>query len=148
MEIFVHNEQSLTPIQIDSIEPIVSAVLKNERAKCDELHVHFVNETKICEVHEHFFQDPSPTDCISIQVDSPAASPCFLGEIFISPQAAYDYIKSHPGSFEEELTLYLVHGLLHLLGYDDLEENEEKKMRLAEKRQMNYLKTNQLLIKL
>lgn len=147
MEIVVHNNQLLCSIQNETIAPIAEVVLQNEGAACDELHVHFVDTKTICELHEHFFQDPSPTDCISIQVDDLSASPCFLGEIFISPQAALDYCKEKDLPLEEELTLYLVHGLLHLLGYDDLNEEDEKKMRLAEKRQMNYLKEHQLLIK-
>ena len=59
-----------------------------------------------------------------------------LGEVFISSNAAIDYAPHDP---YRELTLYLVHGLLHLLGYDDMEEEKETLMREAEDRHMHYL---------
>lgn len=148
MDIIIEDTQSLVSIEESSVFHIVQAVLSLEQASCDELNIYFVQEAEICEVHAEFFNDPSPTDCISIQIDDPKDSPCFLGEIFISPKAAQDYIKESQGDLYEEITLYLVHGLLHLLGYDDVEEEERQKMRLAEKRHINYLKEHHLLLKM
>lgn len=147
LDIQVEDTQSVLSIDPASISPIVHSVLELEKASCDEVIIHFIEEAELCAVHKQFFNDPSPTDCISIQVDGPDESPRFLGEVFISPKAAIDYLKENEGELYEELTLYLVHGLLHLLDYDDLEDEDRKKMRLAEKRQMDYLKMNHLLLK-
>lgn len=148
MDVQVYNDQNLCPIQSASIAPIVQAVLSHENVSCDEVHIHFVTEAQIIELHDQFFQDPTPTDCISLQVDPVGSKPCYLGEIFISPQAAIDYLPQSNQTLEQEITLYLVHGLLHLLGYDDIEEEDRKKMRLAEKRHMEYLNTKKLLIQM
>ncbi len=121
--------------------------MQRENEVCDEIIIHFVEEPEICRIHKHFFNDDSPTDCISIQVDEKEVSPRFLGEIFISPKAAFDYLDQKTEGIYQEVSLYLVHGILHLIGYTDKEESEIKKMRLAEKRQMDYLKESNLLIK-
>jgi len=63
-----------------------------------------------------------------------------LGDVFVCPKTAIEYSKSHGGDVYEELTLYVIHGLLHLMGYDDIEETDIVKMREAEKRHMNHLK--------
>ena len=148
LQLHVHDAQDICSIDTDSIRPIVDSVLKLESTLCSELNVYFISMEQMCEIHEQFFNDPSPTDCISIQVDPPGQLPCLLGEIFIAPQAAQEALKTYQTSFEEEITLYLVHGLLHLLGYDDIAQEDRDKMRLAEKRHMDYLKEHQLLIKL
>ncbi len=121
------------------MKEVVKAVLEIENATCDEIMIYFVDQETICDLHLQHFNDPSPTDCISIQVDPLNTSPCFLGEIFVSTQAAVDYCQKKPELLYQELTLYLVHGVLHFLGYDDLKKEDQKKMRLAEKKSMDYL---------
>ncbi|MCH9634713.1 MAG: Endoribonuclease YbeY [Chlamydiae bacterium] len=147
MDVSVNNSQSVVSIQVEAIEPIVRAVLEQENEVCDEVILHFVTEEEISEIHSEFFDDPTTTDCISIQVDEAGTHPRFLGEVFISPQAAIDYSHENGEDLYQELTLYLVHGLLHLIGYKDLEAEDIKEMRLAEKRQMDYLMRHNLLIK-
>ncbi len=146
MDVQVENHQSVLPVNLDTIKPIVEAVLMLENSFCCELMIYFVDVETICKLHQQHFDDPTETDCISIQVDPPNKIPSFLGEIFISPQAAIDYCKSNSLQAYEELTLYLVHGLLHLLGYDDREIEQQEKMRLAEKKCMDYLLENKKII--
>ena len=97
--------------------------------------VYFVTMKEICRLHDQFFNDPSPTDCITFPIDlDPATADRYLGDIFIAPEAALAYPDPY-----EETTLYLVHGLLHLIGYDDLTPIEKKKMRRKEKSCMRRL---------
>jgi probable rRNA maturation factor len=108
------------------------------RIECEEISVYFVSEKKICELHAEFFNDPSPTDCISFPVDDD-----YLGDIFISPLAANRYDPARP---YEEVLLYLVHGILHLIGFDDVHANEKRSMRKMEKKCMDHLKQCKLKI--
>ena len=148
MDILVENHQDLIPINTDTAIDVVETVLSIEGKFCDEIMVYFVDEKTICDQHAKHFDDPSPTDCISIQVDPLGSKPCFLGEIFISPKAAIDYCATNPNQIYSEITLYLVHGILHLLGYDDIKNVDKSKMRLAEKKSMNYLvESNKLISK-
>lgn len=133
-----------------SIAPIVEALIFREKRHTDEVHIHFVTKKKICELHNQFFQDPSPTDCITLPIDDHhiKGEPHVLGEAFICPKTALEYAKNSKSNTYEELTLYLIHCLLHLLGYDDIKPKERKIMRTKEKSHMAYLKKNNLLIKL
>lgn len=146
MEILVENHQDLLDINTKSVPGVVKSVLSNENVSCDEIMIYFVNNRTICDLHKIHFNDPSPTDCISVQVDPIGSKPCFLGEIYISTKAALDYCREDEDSVYEELTLYLVHGLLHLIGYDDLDPEKETQMRLAEKRNMDYLIVEKMII--
>lgn len=113
---------------------------------CDEISIYFVDEKTICKLHKLHFNDPTLTDCISIQVDEPGTLNCYLGEIYVCPQVAQTYIQKNKGNLYQEITLYLIHGILHLVGFDDIEPEDEKKMRLAEKDVMDYLLLNKKLI--
>ena len=68
---------------------------------------------------------------------------CILGDIFVCPKTAIDYAaKSGQDPYLEVRMLYIVHGLLHLMGYDDIESQDRKRMRAAEKRHMHHLKAS------
>ncbi len=146
MKIHVYNRQNLIPLSLDSVRFIVKSIPQREGQKGDEAAVYFVEQEEICKLHQDHFNDPSPTDCISFPLDDASESPRHLGEIFINPQAAAEYTADTPDHLYRELSLYLVHGLLHLLGYDDQTPEEEHKMRLAEKRHMEYLESVKKLI--
>ena len=70
---------------------------------------------------------------------------CFLGEVFVSAQTAKRYGLTHKISPYLEVALYLVHGLLHLIGYDDISKKDRLIMRKKEKSCMNLLKKEQLI---
>lgn len=120
-----------------------------EKRQTDEVHIHFVTQKRICELHQEFFQDPTPTDCITLPVDDfyLPGHHHVLGEAFICPKVAIDYVSNLKSNTYNELTLYLVHCLLHLVGYDDLKPKDKKIMRAKEKSHMAYLIKNHLLIK-
>ena len=63
------------------------------------------------------------------------------------PEVALNYAKDNQIDFEEELTLYIVHGLLHLLGYDDIEEEDRVEMRKQEALLMRLLSSKGLVLK-
>ncbi len=148
MNLQIFDEQEDLSIDPTSILPVVESVLHLEDLHTDELAIYFVSEPAICSLHERYFQDPSSTDCISFPMDGrDEVKPHTLGEIFISPKAAIEFTKSSNHPPYREVTLYVVHGLLHLLGYDDIEEEDEKKMRKAEKMHMDALLANNLIIR-
>ena len=105
-----------------------------------EVAIYFVGVRKITRLHAKYFNDPTPTDCITF----PLLDNQLLGEIFICPKAALDYNPKKP---YEETTLYIIHGLLHLLGYDDIESKKRIRMRREEKRLMALVKKHRCMIK-
>ena len=101
-----------------------------------ELSLAFVTDSAIAKIHGAFMADPTPTDVITFDGD-PAAG--LAGEICLSADTAAAYAKTHGKDFPAELTLYLVHGWLHLAGYDDVQPAKTRRMRAAEKRAMALL---------
>ncbi len=148
VNIYIVNEQNSLLFSLEQIEPLVKQVLTSEGCTCDEISINFVDEPTICQLHLDFFNDPSPTDCITFPIDEDEDS-CYrvLGEVFICPYTALKYASENNEDPYLELTLYVVHGLLHLLGYDDIDAADEPLMRAAEKKHMTQLTQLNMTIK-
>lgn len=143
------NNQSDLPISTSQVKALTKEVLKKEKAVCDEVHIHFVDLKTISVLHEEYFGDPTPTDCISFPMDSDEEEGYrILGEVFVCPLAAIEFARKNEGDPFVETSLYIVHGLLHLLGYDDMDEVAEPLMRSAETRLLDHLQTKKLCLSL
>jgi probable rRNA maturation factor len=99
-----------------------------------ELSVAFLSDTDLARLHGRFLQDPTPTDVITFPPPPESESG---GEICVSVDAARRIAGAR--GFSRELTLYLVHGWLHLAGHDDLEPGKKRRMRRAERRALAAL---------
>ena len=100
------------------------------------VEVVFLSEKEHTKIHEEFFEDSTPTDVMAFPFPQEdllegEERPLF-GEILINVEMAVNEAKSRNFVTAQELALYVVHGALHLLGFDDLNEAECKKMRQAE----------------
>lgn len=148
MEVFVNDKQSDLKIKPNLIQQLTAEVIRFEKKSCDEVNLHFVDTEEICTLHKHYFNDPSPTDCISFPMDDAETEGyTILGDVFVCTQTAIQYAKDHHLDTYQELSLYIVHGLLHLMGYDDIQEPDRKAMRDAEEKHMKHLKKKGLLLK-
>lgn len=147
--IHVSNDQNTLIFSLDSVQTIVKEVIQLEGQICDEVSIYFVEQLEIQRLHQEFFDDPTPTDCISFPMDEEELMESYrvLGDVFVCPQVAVEYAKENHLDALEETTLYIVHGLLHLLGYDDIEEQEILHMRQAESKHMAHLKHLNLHLK-
>lgn len=147
MKVSVYTTQKRFLIDGNAAIALTKEVLSCEDCHCDEVALHFVGTQKICSLHAEYFNDPSLTDCISFPIDSDASSGYqMLGEVFVCPETARRYVNVHGGDLYEEITLYTVHGLLHLLGYDDLTERDRRIMRQKEHFHIQNLKSKKLIL--
>lgn len=147
MKVSVYNRQKDVSISKKSVTKSVKSILEFHQLTCDEMAVHFITDIKMRKLHAEYFNDPSPTDCITFPIDRDASSGYFfLGEVLICPRTALNYIDVNGGELYNEITLYMVHGILHLLGYDDIEKRDQKIMRTKEKELMDHLANNQLFL--
>ncbi|MGJ8639441.1 MAG: rRNA maturation RNase YbeY [Opitutaceae bacterium] len=101
-----------------------------------ELSVVFVSDDTIAQVHADFMDDPTPTDVITFPANAEMES---AGEIIVSVDHAQARAAELGEPFNRELSLYLVHGWLHLAGYDDRQEDDRAEMRKAEQRALMVL---------
>ncbi len=101
-----------------------------------ELSIAFLTDKALARIHADFLDDPTTTDVITFEGNAKLGSG---GEICVSADTAANFATEHGHKFSEELTLYVVHGWLHLAGYDDLKPEKKRRMRAAEKRAMTLL---------
>jgi probable rRNA maturation factor len=114
------------------------------RIAAGELSIAFLDRNSMCLTHAKFLGDSSLTDVITFSGDRGMN---FAGEICVSPDCALASHVAHSTTFSEELTLYLVHGYLHLSGLDDVSEFDEEKMRNGENFCMKLIISKNILPK-
>ncbi|RRJ99825.1 rRNA maturation RNase YbeY [Opitutaceae bacterium TAV3] len=102
-----------------------------------ELSLAFLSDAALARLHADFLDDPTTTDVITFEATPGMGS---AGEICVSVDTAARYAGEHGHDFAEELALYIVHGWLHLAGYDDLQPMKKRRMRAAEKRALTLLR--------
>lgn len=109
-----------------------------------ELSLVFLTDPALARLHADFLADASTTDVITFAGDPALGT---AGEVCVSADTAAAYARKHRRDFSAELTLYLVHGWLHLVGYDDLQPAKKRAMRRAEARAMKVLRSQRALPK-
>ncbi len=135
MSIEINNE---TTVPVEE-----SALLRLAAFALDHLHVHpdaelaiiLVDEAAMEQLHVQWMDEPGPTDVLSFPMDElrpgteDAVSPDgLLGDIVLCPQVALVQAQAAAHSLQDELLMLTTHWLLHLLGFDHGEPEEEKEM--------------------
>ena len=132
--ITVHNRQRTIRVPLATLQEFAVHALReglkiprrnrSGLASFGELSVLLVSNRRMAELHRRFLQLPGPTDVITFQ----------HGEIFISVEMARSHARRFGNSFEDELRLYIAHGLLHLHGFRDKDPADAAEMELAQKK--------------
>jgi probable rRNA maturation factor len=112
-------------------------VLNADAVPAGEISIAFLADAELAQLHGEFLDDPTTTDVITFE-GNPSLE--LAGEICVSADTAARYAKEHGHDFSTELTLYIVHGWLHLAGHDDLVPKKKRAMRRAEARAMTVLR--------
>ena len=134
MAVFLHNKHS--EIQIDNLElkKKVDAIMANLNCLDKEISILLMDDDDIRQLNKKFRGYNKPTDVLSFpqnaDEDPPIPGEIILGDIAISLDIAKIQAKEHGLKLKEEIILLLIHGILHLLGFDhEISEQEEIKMR-------------------
>ena len=130
IEIEIHNQYCKLKDPYDRTQAICS-ILETSQFKLHPgtLSIAFVDDATIKKLHETFLGNPSSTDVITFPGDT---SYHLVGEICISVDEAIKNSKTLKTSICHEITLYLIHGWLHLFGFDDNNRDKIKTMRKGE----------------
>src|SRR5260221_11660257 len=156
IEVFVADEQSEHPVDGPRWDRLARDVLQAEKVKGDaELSVLFVDEAAIASLNDLSLGKSGPTDVLAFPLDDdpdepgrwpdtggpapgreppePSDLPTLLGDVVICPSVAARNAPEHAGTYEDEVALLLVHGILHLLGMDHVEDADAEKMESRER---------------
>lgn len=113
---------------------LVNEIVKNLKTKLnfeiESMDINFVSKNSIWEVNEKFLKHNYPTDIITFNYSGKNDS--LDGEIFICPEVAVENAVTYKCSVDNEILRLIVHGFLHLLGYDDINEEDRKEMKTIE----------------
>ncbi len=144
MEILItygHREEDLASLPI---RDLALFVLEREGKPINtEVSISFVDDTAMAELNERFRGMEGPTDVLSFECDNiddditaadgPSCPVYELGDIIIAPDVAARQSTEFGNSFEQEVSLLIVHGLLHLCGYDHIVDEEAEVMEARER---------------
>ncbi|HHZ03262.1 MAG TPA: rRNA maturation RNase YbeY [Tissierellia bacterium] len=144
INVLFDNRQEVMEITEDmekSIEKAVEEVLEAENLKGDfEVSISFVTNEEIKELNRDYRNVDRETDVLSFPMDEEFDDVILLGDIVISTEKIIEQAKEFNHSLEREMIYLTVHSMLHLLGYDHLQESEKVEMREREKEIMKNLK--------
>ncbi len=138
MSIDIHNETDHVVDQASLVD-LARSVLDAQRiSPLAELAVTLVDEAAMAGLHEQWMGEPGPTDVMSFEMDElrPGSGDtkrfepeeALLGDVVICPAVAKRQAASAGHSFDAEVQLLLVHGILHLLGFDHADAEQEQAM--------------------
>jgi probable rRNA maturation factor len=155
LEVFVADEQSAEPVDRVHLVELARNVLDAEGVRGEaELSILFVDEAAMAELNKRFLGKDGPTDVLSFPIDDdvvelgaraadslgpgpvndmePTDAPTLLGDVVVCPPVARRNAPAHAGSYDDEMALLVVHGILHLLGMDHEDDQEAEVMERRE----------------
>ena len=143
MTVFITNEQDKIDIHAEweeKMTQVAAICLREEQLPEDvEVDLLFVDNEAIREMNLEYRDKDSATDVLSFPMYEPDEEiddeeEVLLGDIVISLERAQEQCEEYGHSLEREVMYLLVHGLLHLAGYDHMEEEDKKVMRAQEEK--------------
>jgi len=156
VEVFAADEQSAHPVDALRLVHLAKAVLAAQGVKADsELSMLFVDEDSMAELNKRFLGKDGPTDVLAFPIGdddvveggrSPDSlgpgtgvdlessdPPNLLGDVVVCPAVAARNAPAHAGTYDDEMALLVVHGILHILGMDHIDNEEAEAMEARER---------------
>ena len=160
--VFAADEQCDEPVETLRWVHLAEAVLEAEGVRGDaELSMLFVDESAMAELNLRFLGREGATDVLAFPIDDdvyeggrlpdslgpagpadevePSDLPTLLGDVVVCPAVARRNAPTHAGTYEDEMALLVVHGILHLLGMDHADDEEATVMERREQELLDRL---------
>jgi rRNA maturation RNase YbeY len=134
LELSVHGSDDFTTLQ--EFRPIILAVLDEKKMQLAYLHVILVNDEYLKSLHRQFLQSDTYTDVMTFPIEEGENREA---EIYISLDRARLNSEQYRVELDDEIARLIIHGLLHLKGYDDSNEGSRKMMHEEENRLLEKL---------
>ena len=133
IDIQINNEYSNIVELTKDYTPLISRLVQFESMDCFSVTIIYVTDVVLARMHSDFLDDPTETDVMAFDLGDDHIE----AELYISVDRAKDHAQQFNVSLENELTRLVIHGLLHLTGYDDHSEDGIKRMREREHYYLN-----------
>ncbi len=124
-------------LSAQAVQQAVEAALAYGGRVGAEISVVFVDDAAIAKLHDRWLGDSAPTDVMSFDLGADPSGPA--GELYVSAERALEEATARGLEPAREAALYVVHGTLHLCGFDDHAPRERARMRVAEARVLDTL---------
>ena len=149
MEIVFENLQKKVALNPPQILKIVKTILRHEGVDRASLSIVFVSRQRIKALNKKFLGRGYATDVLAFDLSDEMLSKSktrrkpkiILGDIIISTDALLKNARTYKTGPSEELALYVIHGILHLLGFDDHKTRDVQRMRRKEQQLLVFLGT-------
>ena len=131
MMVTLTNAQHDAPVNTARMVRLARCAVRTLRIRAPgTLAITFIGARRMCALNKRFLRQDRMTDVLSFRYDGEPV----VGEILIAPRAARAYAKRHGVAYAEELSRYVIHGLLHWLGHEDRTPKQQRRMRAREDR--------------
>jgi probable rRNA maturation factor len=155
VQVYGADEQHAAPVDVARWVTLAREVLVAEGVRGDaELSLLFVDETTITDLNRRFMEIDGPTDVLAFPIDDPVEAgrwpdagtsgpdredpepgdlPLLLGDVVVCPAVARRQAPDHAGTYDDEIALLVVHGVLHVLGHDHAAPEQTATMQARER---------------
>lgn len=138
--IVVRNRQQAQRLNTRLLREIVHALIVSELFRQQfEIGITIVGELAMTRINETYLRHKGSTDVITFDYSDANCPECLAGELFVCLDEALVQAPRFRGSWQNELVRYIVHGILHLAGYDDKVTLARRKMKRKEDHVMRHL---------
>ncbi|HUZ07990.1 MAG TPA: rRNA maturation RNase YbeY [Candidatus Paceibacterota bacterium] len=144
MNIAIANRQQTRKFNLRLLKKIAGALLAELKIENAELGINLVGARDVALINETFLKHEGSTDVITFDYLNPESriqnpEPQLHGELFVCVDEAVLQARKFKTIWQSEIVRYIVHGVLHLLGHDDLKPDLRRKMKLEENRLLRGL---------
>lgn len=136
--IAIASPQEQVPVDRAFFRQLVRTVLEGEGSADAEISLAFVDNATIHRLNRQFLQHDEPTDVLTFPL-SEGQGARLAGELVIGAEVALEQAASRGHDVQAELALYVIHGLLHLCGFDDKTASAAREMRQRERHYLAQL---------
>ncbi len=137
-KVSIASPQEAVEIDRGRMRQVVRAVLDGEGVADADVSLAFVDNPTIHRLNRQFLDHDEPTDVLTFPLSEPNAKK-LVGELVIGAEVAKAEAESRGHDVQAELTLYVIHGLLHLCGHDDQSPEDAAEMRRKERQYLAQL---------
>src|SRR2546430_730990 len=131
-KVSIASPQEVVPLDRGQLRAVARAVLAGENIGAYEISLAFVDNPTIHRLNQQFLDHDEPTDVLTFPLSGPGAK-TLEGEIVIGAEVARSQAAERRHDESAELALYVIHGILHLCGYDDTSAAAARRMRDRER---------------